>query len=93
MDDYRTCFLCGRNGNGDALERHHIFGGANRKLSQKYGLVVYLCGSRCHRNGKESVHKCRATAEKLHKYGQEKAMEEQNWNVEQFRAVFGKNYL
>lgn len=50
MNDKR-CFLCGRNDSGDPLERHHIFGGANRKKSEKYGLVVYLCGNRCHRNG------------------------------------------
>lgn len=24
------------------LEKHHIFGGANRKLSEKYGLWVWL---------------------------------------------------
>ena len=46
MNDKR-CFLCGRNDSGDPLERHHIFGGANRKKSEKYGLVVYLCGNRC----------------------------------------------
>jgi hypothetical protein len=29
----------------------------------------------------------------LHKYGQRKAMEAQGWTVEQFREVFGTNYL
>ena len=47
MNDKR-CFLCGRNDPSDPLERHHILGGANRKKSEKYGLVVYLCGNRCH---------------------------------------------
>lgn len=28
MTDERRCFLCGRNGASDPLERHHIFGGA-----------------------------------------------------------------
>lgn len=42
--DERVCWLCGRNGNGDPLECHHIFGGAMRKKSEKYGLKVYLCG-------------------------------------------------
>lgn len=87
------CFLCGRNGNGDTLERHHIFGGANRKLSEKYGLVVYLCGDRCHRNGEYSAHRNADVAAYLHRYGQEKAMSEQGWSAEQFRDVFGKNYL
>ena len=46
MGELRECFLCGRNGRGDRLERHHIFGAANRKLSEKYGLTVWLCGDR-----------------------------------------------
>ena len=29
----------------------------------------------------------------LHEYGQRKAMQENNWTIEQFREVFGKNYL
>jgi hypothetical protein len=29
----------------------------------------------------------------LHQYGQEKAMREQGWIVEDFIKVFGKNYL
>lgn len=91
--EYVQCFLCGRNGNGDPLEKHHIFGGANRKLSEKYGLTVFLCGSRCHRNGKYSAHKNKETADMLHRYGQEKAMTENNWTDDDFRKVFGRNYL
>ena len=93
MDDYKTCFLCKRNGCGDRLERHHIFGGARRQLSEKYGLVVYLCGSRCHREGKYSAHQNADVMQYLHEYGQCKAMAEQGWTVEQFREIFGANYL
>lgn len=89
----KKCFLCDRNGNGDRLERHHIFGGNNRKWSEKYGLTVYLCGERCHRNGEYSVHRNADISEYLHRYGQEKAMKENSWTKEQFRDVFGKNYL
>ena len=89
----KECFLCGRNGNGDPLERHHIFGGSNRNNSEKYGLVVYLSGNECHRNGKHAVHKDKYIMEFLHKYGQGKAMRENNWTVEQFREIFGKSYL
>lgn len=92
-EDYKICFLCSRNGNGDRLERHHIFGGSRRKLSDKYGLTVWLCGSRCHREGKYSVHQNAMTMEYLHKYGQRKAMKEQNWTIQQFREVFGANYI
>lgn len=87
------CFLCGRNGNGDRLERHHIFQNAYRNKSEQYGLVVLLCGERCHRNGEYSAHKNGDIMQYLHEYGQRKAMKEQGWTVEQFREVFGANYL
>ena len=34
----RSCWLCGRNGTAEPLDKHHIFGGAYRKKSEKYGL-------------------------------------------------------
>lgn len=89
----RRCFLCGRNGNGDRLERHHIFEGARRQLSEKYGLVVNLCGARCHRLGKYSAHQNKEVAAYLHRYGQRKAMQEQGWTTAEFIKIFGKNYL
>lgn len=89
----RVCFLCGRNGNGDPLERHHIYSGMRRKLSEQYGLVVWLCGSRCHRLGEYSAHQNAEIADYLHRYGQQKAMREQGWTADEFREVFGKNYL
>lgn len=93
MDDFKECFLCRRNGRGDRLERHHIFGAANRQNSEKYGLVVYLCGNRCHRLGEYAVHQNAEVMRYLHQYGQRKAMTEQIWTTEQFVTVFGKNYL
>ncbi len=45
MQKDRACYFCGRL---DTLERHHVFGGvANRPISEKYGLWVYLCHN-CH---------------------------------------------
>lgn len=89
----KKCYLCGRNGRGDRLERHHIFGGPRRKLSEKYGLTVWLCGERCHRTGPYSAHQNDEIADYLHRYGQTKAMQEQGWSKEDFVKVFGKNYL
>lgn len=89
----KQCWLCGANGNGDPLDRHHIFGGAMRKKSEKYGLVVYLCHSRCHIFGRNAVHQNAAVMQELHEYGQRKAMEEQGWTEEEFRQHFGKNYI
>lgn len=90
----RTCFLCGCNGRGHGrqIERHHIFDGANRALSEKYGLVVDLCHE-CHNEPPLGAHHNAETMDYLHQYGQRKAMKEQGWTAEQFAAVFGKNYL
>ena len=83
------CFLCG---NYEQLEEHHIFGGARRPISTKYGLTVHLCPW-CHRIDADSAHRSGKTAELLHQYGQQKAMVEQKWSREEFIAHFGKNYL
>lgn len=90
---YKKCFLCGRNGNGDRLELHHIFGAANRDKSDKYGLTVYLCGERCHRLGRLSVHQNAEVMEYVHKYGQRLAQKKYGWTKEEFREIFGRNYL
>lgn len=89
----RTCWLCGANGYADPLDRHHLFGGAYRKKSEKYGLVVDLCHHDCHIFGKYAVHNNKDTMQKLHEYGQRKAMEEQGWTTEDFIREFGRNYL
>lgn len=89
----RKCWLCGRNGTTDPLDRHHIFEASNRKKSEKYGLTVDLCHFRCHIFGPEAVHNNAENMQRLHEYGQRRAMEENGWTVDEFREVFGKNYL
>lgn len=64
----RSCWLCGRNGTAEPLDKHHIFGGACRKKSEKYGLTVYLCHGSCHIFGEKAVHSCRETMDELHRY-------------------------
>lgn len=93
MYEGRQCFLCGRNGSLDPLDRHHIFGGANRDKSEKYGLVVDLCHNRCHIFGVDAAHRNPDTRRLLRLYGQRKAMREQGWTTEDFIREFGKNYL
>lgn len=87
------CWLCGRNGTGDPLDKHHIFNGAYRKKSERYGLTVLLCHNRCHENGPDAVHRNQDTDRKLKQYGQHKAMEENGWTIQDFIFEFGKNYL
>lgn len=83
------CLVCGKVGQ---TERHHIFGGAMRKKSEKYGLVVDLCHY-CHNEPPYGVHHCKELMVELHKWGQKKAMQENGWSVDDFRREFYKNYL
>lgn len=81
------------NTNLEPLEEHHIFNASNRKKSEKYGLKVYLHGNRCHREGKESVHKNAKINNDLKAKAQKIAMEHYCWTVEDFIKIFGRNYL
>lgn len=91
--EHRECWLCGRNGSADPLDRHHIFGGARRELSEKYGLMVDLCHHDCHIFGSEAVHNNKENMQKLHEYGQRLCMERHGMSKEEFIYLFGKNYL
>lgn len=86
----RSCFICGTT--HGPFERHHLFGGALRKKSEKYGLVVLLCHN-CHNESPNGAHHNRAAMRALHIYGQKRAMRENGWTVEDFRREFYKNYL
>ena len=85
--DDKRCEVCGDVFN---LERHHCFGGtANRKLSEKYGLVVWLCPE--HHRGDSGVHKFRPLDLAIKQAAQMKFEEEHT--REEFRAIFGKSWL
>lgn len=81
--------MCGRYTN---LETHHLFGGPLRKKSERYRLTVDLCHS-CHNEPPHGAHHNKDTMQKLHEYGQNKAMAENGWTVDDFRREFYKNYL
>ena len=85
--DFSHCFLCGRNG---PLDIHHIFGGPNRPLSTKYGLIVPLCRN-CHTLSIHSVHQDYEIMDTLRKLGQEKFIEA--YPDLDFIKLFGRNYL
>ena len=89
-DKKDRCFLCGRS---DWIETHHIFNGtANRKKSEKYGLTVHLCHW-CHNEPPHGVHYNQEADTRLKQIGQKAAMNEYGWTVDEFREIFGKNYL
>lgn len=92
--DEGTCYLCMMLYSDFSIkqtEEHHvIFGTANRKLSEKYGLKVYLCIWH-HKESKEAVHKNAEIALVVKKEAQ-KAFEKR-WPKLDFRKIFGKNFL
>lgn len=91
--DRTRCFFCGMNANLEPLDCHHVYGGADRKTSERYGLKVYLHHSKCHIFGDDSVHKNAKIDRELKRFVQKKAMKHYGWTVEQFRELFGKNYI
>lgn len=83
----KQCYVCGTE---EYLHRHHIFGGPNRRWSEKYGLTVWLCG-RHHNLSNEGVHFNRELDLHIKQAGQ-KAFE-RGHTREEFMQIFGKNYL
>ena len=81
------CYLCGR---AFGLERHHVMSGiANRPLSEKYGLWVWLCPD-CHR-GTEGAQYDKERNQSLKRLAQ--IAFEARHSHDEWMNVFKKNYL
>jgi hypothetical protein len=79
------CLICGN----PYVEEHHVFiGTANRKLSDKYGLTVYLCAE--HHRGNNGVHHNAGLDLKLKQMAQSRF--EEVYPELDFIKIFGKNY-
>lgn len=83
----KECFVC-HTTNG--LHKHHVFYGPLRKVSEKYGLTVWLC-ARHHNLSNEGVHFDRELDLVIKAIGQ-RAFEEKH-SHEEFIKIIGKNYL
>lgn len=94
QDDTEYCFFCGRI----ATDWHHIFNAANKKRSEEYGLMLHLCRE-CHSKAHGGVYDgkdedfTKLSMLKVKKLGQKKAMEYHGLTEDEFREIFGKNYL
>lgn len=87
-DDIDHCIFTGSN----RVERHHIFGGANRKRSEKYGFVVPLRPD-LHPNGVFADRsKAKAIDTRLKQMAQ-RYFEKNIGTRDYFRQEFGKSYL
>ena len=51
MQGQKRCLIC----RSPYVEKHHVFGAANRQNSEKYGLTVWLCHKH-HNEPPEGVH-------------------------------------
>ena len=90
-----TCYLCMLlNWDYDRryhLEEHHVIdGNPGRKLSEHYGLKVYLCIPH-HRTSAEAVHKNIKNRRMLERAAQEAF--EQKYSHEKLMEVFGRNSI
>ncbi len=89
-----TCYLCMRlhmDYSEKVTQEHHVIcGTANRRISEKYGLKVYLCIYH-HTAGNESVHHNERLMRELKKEAQ--ICFERTYPKQSFREVFGKNYI
>ena len=103
------CFICehwrGDDGMKRDLEEHHIFYGPNRHLSEVYGLKVMLC--RYHHQGDihgahDAIHNNSDKTNDIRlkqivqqawekKYAKAEAGTEEAH--QEFRGIFGKNYM
>ena len=84
----KECFVCK---SGINLHEHHIFFGmANRKLSEKYGLKVWLCG-RHHNLSNEGIHFNSELDRYVKRIGQQAF--EKTHTRQEFMQIFGKSYL
>jgi hypothetical protein len=72
------------------LHKHHVFGAANRRWSEKYGLWVYLCPAH-HNMSDAGVHFNKHMDTQLKQIAQREF--EDTYGHDKFVKVFGKNYL
>ena len=88
-DDMDTCYLTGCN----QVERHHIFGGRNRKRSERHGFVVPLRPD-MHPNGVNFVRT--SNTEKIDLQLKQMAQTYYEYHIgtrEDFRSEFGKSWI
>lgn len=96
LQERKECYLCRQFGieialSSYGLHRHHVFfGTANRKKSEEYGMVVWLCPDH-HTNGELAVHRC-IDADMVLKQASQREFEKV-YSREHFVEVFGKSWI
>lgn len=86
-DDLDHCMFTGSS----PVERHHVYGGSNRKNSEKYGFIAPLRPD-LHPNGVFAGQGAKAVDMEL-KQRCQRYFEGHNGTREEFISIFGKSYL
>ena len=90
LQNEKECLICGST---QSLEYHHIYFGANRKISDREGFTCYLCHT-CHTGSNTAVHgKDGHDNDIMLKQQAQMAYEKLGHTTEQFRQLIGKSYL
>lgn len=90
LQEKKECILTGYD--GIYLDRHHIFGGANRRRSEQLGLWVWV-SCPLHHSGRDSIHQNRELDLTLKKWAQRICMEHYGMSTDDFIREIGKNYI
>ena len=88
IQENKECWVCSTT--QDIHEHHILYGTANRRLSEKYGLKVWLCGKH-HNLSNEGVHFNKELDRRLKVLAQKRFEEE--YPNESFLRIFGRNYI
>lgn len=89
ISDEKTCYVCGTPFN---LHKHHIFGGANRKRSERDGCWCYLCASH-HNMSDKGVHFNKELDTRLKQTCERLWLVENEKTIYDFIKEYGRNYL
>lgn len=76
----------------EGSHKHHVFGGANRKLSEQDGLFIYL-PPELHNMSDKGIHFNKAFMDYAHSVGQIAWMQHYNKTKEDFIKKYGKSYI
>lgn len=64
-DNYEACYVCG----GRAADMHHVFHGADKKISEETGCMLPLCRNchnKVHHNGGELDRELKEEAQRIY---------------------------
>ena len=89
IQDNKECFMTGDTSN---LHKHHIYFGANRKVSEEYGFWCWLRWD-CHiaNSPNPTPHNDRQTDLNLKRYCQ--SLYEEKHSREEFIKLIGRSYI